>query len=203
MHEKNEFIWLECEGGLTVQGDILANKNAKDRSPTEFYPTPKNVTVALMEYLELPDCTIWEPACGQGHMSEALRELGYGVIPTELHDRGYGSCGIDYLETINTPGYCDWIITNPPFSLSEQFIRKSIEHGKPFAMLLKSQYWHSAKRRILFEEFRPQAVLPLTWRPDFLFGSKSGSPTMECIWTVWGTESAKETIYRPLIKPAV
>ena len=184
-----------------MNGNILANKTAVDRSKTDFYPTPENVTIALMEYLDLPDYTIWEPACGEGHIVEALKDLGFNVVATELHNRGYGSCGIDYLRTANTPGYCDWIITNPPFSLSEQFIRKSIEHGKPFAMLLKSQYWHSSRRRKLFEEYKPRAVLPLTWRPDFLFGAKSGSPTMECIWTVWGIESAKYTIYQPLIKP--
>lgn len=186
-----------------MQGNILANKSAKDRSSTDFYPTPENVTIALMDFLNLSlDTIIWEPACGKGHMSEALIKLGFNVNSSDLHDRGYGITEIDFLKTKRIDiDRSEWIITNPPFSLSEQFIRKCMEHKLPFAMLLKSQYWHSAKRRKLFEEFRPEAVLPLTWRPDFLFGSKSGSPTMECIWTVWGKESAPNTIYYPLIKP--
>lgn len=40
----------------------------------------------------------------------------------------------------------DWIITNPPFSLAEAFIRRAAELGKPFAFLLKSQYWNATCR---------------------------------------------------------
>lgn len=186
-----------------MEGNILANKSAKDRSVTDFYPTPENVTIALMDYLQLPINTrIWEPACGEGHMSEAIQKCGYPVISTDLHKGLYGLGGKDFLTT-ELPKNCDWIITNPPFYLAEQFIKRCIEHKLPFAMLLKSQYWHSAKRRKLFENYKPKAVLPLTWRPDFLFGKKGGSPTMECIWTVWSGCADENTIYLPLKKPLV
>jgi hypothetical protein len=190
-----------------VNGTILANSSAIDRSKTDFYPTPDNVTIALMNYLNLPGGSIiWEPACGEGHISRAIVKLGYTVVSSELYNREYGMIGIDFLETTKGDSYrsdCNWIITNPPFSLSEEFIRKCINHGLPFALLLKSQYWHSSRRRKLFEEYKPAAVLPLTWRPDFLFGAKSGSPTMECIWTVWENKPAEYTIYQPLIKPNI
>lgn len=186
---------------IHLNGAILANKTAIDRSKTDFYPTPKEVTIALLDFLKLPqNALIWEPACGEGHMSKEIIKYGYDVVSTEFYERGYGVSGIDYL-TVTCPESIDWIITNPPFSLSEEFIRRSIAHQKPFAMLLKSQYWHSSRRRKLFEEYKPEAVLPLTWRPDFLFGAKSGSPTMECIWTVWGDRPAQYTIYQPLRKP--
>jgi hypothetical protein len=188
-----------------VQGNVLTNASAVDRSKTDFYPTPENVTIALLNYLNLPkETVVWEPACGEGHMSKTLESLGYEVVSSDLHDREYGIVGIDFLETSRIDiDRSEWIITNPPFSLSEQFIRKCIEHHLPFALLLKSQYWHSSRRRKLFEEYKPKAVLPLTWRPDFLFGSKSGSPTMECIWTVWDSKPSSQTIYVPLQKPKV
>lgn len=190
-----------------MQGNLLANRDAVDRSKTDFYPTPANVTMALLNYLNLPRSTrIWEPACGQGHMCKTMYDMGYTqLIASDLYETGYGASGYDYL-TFSAPG-CDWIITNPPFSLSEQFIQRSIDHGKPFALLLKSQYWHAASRRKIFESFRPEAVLPLTWRPNFLFtepkiaGRKNGKPLMEVYWTVWGNKPAKYTIYQPLIKP--
>lgn len=181
-------------------GVILTNASAADRNSTDFYPTPENVTVALIEHLGLNDALVWEPACGAGHMAEAIAKTGNRVIATELHGQGYGADGVDFL--LADAPECDWIITNPPFKLAEQFIIRCIEHGKPFAMLLKSQYWHSAKRRALFERHRPTAVLPLTWRPDFHFGSKGGSPTMECAWTVWGRSPASVTEYKPLQRPA-
>jgi hypothetical protein len=38
---------------------------------------------------------------------------------------------------------------------------------------------------MLFKEFPPAYVLPLTWRPDFMGGERGGAPTMEVHWTVW------------------
>jgi hypothetical protein len=51
-------------------------------------------------------------------------------------------------------------------------------------MLLKSQYWHAAKRHQLFNTHTPAYILPLTWRPDFMFGERGGAPTMDVLWTV-------------------
>lgn len=45
------------------------------------------------------------------------------------------------------------------------------------------------------------AADPLTWRPDFHFGAKGGSPTMECAWTVWDRVPSNVTQYVPLLKP--
>ena len=180
-----------------MEGVILTNASATDRSATDFYPTPPEATMAVARWMQLSGKKVWEPACGAGHMSRALESCGATVVSTELHGQGFGNEGVDYLEA-QLPDGIECIVTNPPFKLAEKFIRRSIEHGLPFAMLLKSQYWHSAKRRALFEHHRPHAVLPLTWRPDFHFGSKGGSPTMECIWTVWDSKPADFTIYAPL-----
>lgn len=180
-----------------MKGNVLANKSAADRPPTDFYPTPANVTIALLKYLKIPKgAVIWEPACGKGHMAEAMKDMGYQVVATELEDFGYGQTGKNFIGSSLVE--CDWIITNPPFSMSTDFIAQCIEHKKPFALLLKSQYWHAKNKSKIFKGFKPQLVLPLTWRPDFLFKAKGASPTMECLWTVWGTDPAKVTEYQLL-----
>ncbi len=183
-----------------MQGNILANKSANDRSGTDFYPTPPEVTIALLNFLGIPkDQIIWEPACGEGHMSKIIESLGYEVISTELYETGYGLNGIDFLDC--EPRESDWVITNPPFKESAKFIERAVELGKPFAFLLKSQYWHARGRTDLFNQYKPKYVLPLNWRPDFHFGKKGGSPTMECVWTVWGSKPSKATEYYILSKP--
>lgn len=183
-----------------MKGNVLANSSAEDRPSTDFYPTPKEVTVALLRYLEIPKgSTIWEPACGDGRMAEVMKELGYDVISSDLNDMGYGTTGVDYINSELVE--CDWIITNPPFKVSGEFIKTSINHGKPFALLVKSQYWHAQCKAVLFNEFKPKYVLPLTWRPDFLFGKKGGAPTMECLWVVWDTKPTEHTEYALLEKP--
>lgn len=185
-----------------MNGTILTNKSAIDRNKTDFYETPPEVTTALLDFLEAAGHlhpskdVIWEPACGAGKMAEVMRTAGYDVICTDLNDFGYGMSGVDFLESSQR---CDWIITNPPFNQAAEFIRHALDLGFPCAFLLKSQFWHASSRLQLFRDNPPSYVLPLTWRPDFLYGAKSGSPTMEVIWTVWaGDHDAK---YWPLQKP--
>jgi hypothetical protein len=185
-----------------MDGTILSNRSAVDRNKTDFYATPTEVTVALLDFLESkelisPECLIWEPACGNGAMERVMRDRGYTVLGTDLYPQVPGVGSVNFLQT-RTP-YCDWIITNPPFSKATEFITQALELGKPCAFLLKSQFWHAKSRLTLFRENPPSYVLPLTWRPDFLYGAKSGSPTMECLWTVWA--GSHESIYCPLEKP--
>ena len=174
---------------------ITGGNTAYKRNESDFYPTPPEVTQALLDFLKIDhELIIWEPACGEGHMLSVMRDNGYVVVGTDINT------GNDYL-TIPLMD-CDWIITNPPFSESQAFIEWSIKHHKPFALLLKSQYWHAKKRYELFNHHKPQYVLPLTWRPDFLFKSRgNGAPLMDVIWVVWGAESADQTFYIPLQKP--
>jgi hypothetical protein len=179
---------------------ILANASAKDRPATDFYPTPPEVTAALMRFLALPPCLIWEPACGNGAMAEEMMRHGHEVLSSDIHSEGFGGCDIDFL----APDLlCDKlvraIITNPPFIYAEAFIRKAVPLAPTVAMLLKSQYWHASKRAKLFDDLPPAYVLPLTWRPDFLAGAKGGAPTMDCLWTVW-IDGQTNTQYRLLKK---
>lgn len=126
-----------------MNGRILANASNLDRSEKDFYSTPEEVTIALIDYLKIPIGTkILEPACGIGKMSDVFLKNGYMVKSSDLIDRSYGDV-INFMYVDN----CDfeWIITNPPFCESENFIKKCISFKKPFALLLKSQYWHSKK----------------------------------------------------------
>jgi hypothetical protein len=186
---------MESEG----MSDILANRSAKDRRKLDFYPTPPDVTHALMKFLKLPQSDVWECACGEGHMARVIEEYGHKIIATDIRFTGYGDGGRDFLQENKL--LAPIIITNPPFQESEAFIRHAIMLGADIiGMLLKSQYWHAAKRAKLFTEHPPTWVLPLTWRPDFLFGEKGGSPTMEVLWTVW-IKGQTDTRYRILNKP--
>ena len=68
-----------------MKGAILTNASAADRSATDFYPTPPEATFAVARWMQLSGKTVWEPACGAGHMSRALEECGATVVSSELH----------------------------------------------------------------------------------------------------------------------
>ena len=64
---------------------IAGGNTAYKRVARDFYPTPPEATVALMDFLDLPKGTkIWEPACGQGHMVKVMEQMGYAVIGTDI-----------------------------------------------------------------------------------------------------------------------
>lgn len=188
--------------------DAVSLANSGDQSKRrelDFYPTPPEATHALMQFLMHSgildeSSTVWEPACGIGSMSDVISSYVPRVYSSDIRDTGYGDVG-DFLMMKRN---CDAIITNPPFAFSEQFIRHSLNQSRVVAMLLKSQYWHASKRVVLFNDAPPAYVLPLTWRPDFLFDQRKngvkGAPTMEVHWTVW-VNGDTETKYKLLTKP--
>lgn len=185
-----------------LQGSrIVGGNTAYKRRESDFYPTPADVTLALMQQLNLPfDSLIWEPACGKNHIVDELTREGYvNAFGTDIL---YGD---DFLDDNHTCPQGEWIITNPPFSLAEEFIRKAKSLHTPFAFLLKAHFWNAKKRHKLFEECTPSHIYPLTWRPDFLMGTRGGgSPLMDVMWCVWSKDvNVGDTVDIPLKRPAL
>lgn len=182
---------------MNLNASRINGGNSKHgRQESDYYPTPPDATIALLHHLSLPRGTVvWEPACGKGHMSKVIEECGYPTVSTDLRETGYGEGGIDFLECDPRP--CDWIITNPPFRLATGFIERCNEIRKPFALLIKSQFWNAGRRFQLFQDMRPSEILPLSWRPDF---TGKGAAMMDMAWCVWNGQG--DTRFSPLKRPA-
>jgi hypothetical protein len=167
---------------MTLNGNVIIGYG-KNRKESDFYPTPKEVTIAFLEAVAWPNSlSVWEPACGQNHMVDVLKTHFSNVVGTDINT------GVDFLTTKKID--VDACITNPPFKLSVEFIEKAIAY--PYAaMLLKSTYWHSAKRTKLFYKRKPSKILCLNWRPQFDDRITKSSPTMDFIWTVWEPNADK------------
>lgn len=168
--------------GVAVTGGGDQSK----RSPNDFYGTPPEPPQALINrYRNIIPDVVAELACGQGHMARVFAANGYKVLASDLYHKGYGFGAIDVLKLPKIPAWRKMaFITNPPFIIADDFIERANELGFPFiALYLKQTFWNAGKRRKLWEKYPPKAVHPLTWRVDFNGG---GSPTMDCMWTVWG-----------------
>jgi hypothetical protein len=185
---------LQLTGGNTIR---------RDRNATDFYPTPPEATIALIRFLESVEPifkpnsfgTIWEPAYGDGAMAKVFDKFGYPVFGTDLN------MGPDYdFLKMKCPEIFSAIITNPPFSLADEFIRHAVSICDTVSILHKGQFWHAKKRLDIYKKTPPSYVLPLTWRVDFLNGAKGGRPTMEVAWSVW-LPGHKPCQYIPLKKP--
>lgn len=134
-----------------------SNHVPEEREAFDYYATDPKAVEMLLE-LEQFAPVIWEPACGEGHISKVLQAHGYQVISTDLVYRGFGDPEpLDFLkETLD--GFEGDIITNPPYSTGLEFVQRALESVRPggkVAMFLKVQFLEGQKRGAFFKNTPP------------------------------------------------
>jgi len=156
------------------------------RNKHDFYPTPPSATEALLN-VERFKGNIWECACGNGAISKVLESHGYKVLSTDLVDRGYGKTPIDFLNMPRGISVAN-IITNPPYSLAEDFVRTALTvTTTKVAMLLKLAFLEGEKRRRMFESTPLARVHVFSRRLTMM---RNGAPTkasgmIAFAWFIW------------------
>lgn len=109
----------------------------------EFY-TPYYAIIPILKYLK-PNSTIWCPFdTDRSNYVKLFKVNGYNVINTHLE------MGIDFFNC-EVP-QCDYIISNPPYSLKTEVFERLFSIGKPFAMLVGIVGLFESKKR--FSMFR-------------------------------------------------
>jgi hypothetical protein len=154
----------------------------------ELYVTPANCTEALLG-VESFQGRVWEPACGDGAIARVLTAAGLTTSATDLHDWGYGALLQDFLAapSLLAPN----IVTNPPFSLAEDFVRHAMDLGaRKVCMFLRLAFLEGeARRQGLFAEHPPSRVWVMSrrrtlWRADDPNKRETGGTTAYA-WFVW------------------
>lgn len=101
-------------------------KNVKNKND-EYY-TPVYAILPILKYLK-PNSTIWCPFdTDKSNYVKLFKANGFNVINTHLE------MGIDFFDC-EVP-QCDYIISNPPYSLKTEVFTRLFSIGKPFAMLV-------------------------------------------------------------------
>jgi hypothetical protein len=165
-------------------------KRFADLDGPDFFPTPAWATHALADNEEF-DGDIWECACGDGAMSKVLELYGNRVTSSDLHDRGYGESGVDFLETGRRAAN---IITNPPYNCAEGFVRSGLDKTeRKFALLLRLAFLEGANRqRTIFRKCPPSRVWVFSERITFYPANavQKGSGTTAYAWFVWDKDAS-------------
>lgn len=161
------------------------------RETNDYYATDPKAMRELLKY-ESFNKDVWECACGEGNLSEVLKEHGYNVFSTDLIDRGYPDMIMDFLKVEDGLIYEGDIITNPPFKYTTEFILKALEavpEGNKVAMFLKINYLSGkARYRDIYSKFPPQRVYVFSSR---VACSKNNDPegykhgAMDYAWFIW------------------
>jgi hypothetical protein len=126
-------------------------------------------------------------------MAEVLREYFLEVTATDIKDYRYGDHVVDFLNA-DAYGAFDWVITNPPFNDSAEFVLKALQiAGTGIAMFVRLTWLESVGRyETIFRDHLPTQLaifaerVPLhkdQWKPD-------GDTLTAYIWLVWNKGAA-------------
>lgn len=184
---------------IPAGGRAVMNRRLDPTDSLDFFPTPPWATRALLTHV-IPDArgTCWEPACGEGHMVEVLRERFLGVFSSDVHDYGRGYAtgsftggGLDQAVLVERP---DWIITNPPFNLALDFAIRGIDEARRGVALLVRANWAEGGERYqrLFREQPPAVVAQFAERVPMTKGrwDPAASTATSYAWFVWDRAEA-------------
>ena len=131
-----------------------------DKQSDEYY-TPKEAVLPIIKYIDKgnkPSYTIWCPFDSEeSEYVKCIRAAGHKVIASHIDDNK----NFFYYEPDE---WYDYIISNPPFSLKDDILKRLYELNKPFAILLPLPTLQGQKR---FEYLKDCQALIFDKRVNF------------------------------------
>ena len=201
---------MTTEKKVLAGGKLAGGNPENGRVENDYYATnPKAVEMLLMNY-PFYAATILEPCVGGGHIANAINNFFANqrvITGLDLVDRGYPNTIVQDFLTWETDRKFEGIITNPPFSLAQEFIEKGMElltDDGQMAMFLKIQFLEGAKRKEFFEKYPPKYIYVFrnrmaTWNNGNEVDPNTGkrwATTMCHAWFIWEKGSKTEPIIR-------
>jgi hypothetical protein len=130
-------------------GKAYANrKKVEDRPESDFYQTPRPLTWELLKLNEFDyGKTVLEPACGDLAIYNEIEGCFKDIIYFDKNRVNGILSNIDFLDLDPNRMKWDYIITNPPFSLFDEFVMKAKEIAREkFAFIGKTNFFGAYKR---------------------------------------------------------
>lgn len=162
---------------------------SENRASLDFYPTPEWASFSLFS-VEKFEGSVLEPAAGDGAMVKVIERFN-PCIAKDIQT------GDDFM---NEGGEYDNVITNPPFSLAQEFVEKGKKVAKKkIALFLKLQFLEGKRRLEMFRDMEfPLARVHVfskrvTFHPNGIEDRKR-SGTMAFAWFVWDKEHKGQPI---------
>jgi hypothetical protein len=154
---------------------MSATNRGSTRRPNDYYMTPDYTIESLLQVLDLSSIeSFLEPCRGSGAI--------YNKISAQRKEYAEILENKDYLKTIFNSKF-DLIITNPPFSLAQEFIEKSSYEAHSIWYLLRLNFLGSKKRSGWWLGKEPTHLLTLSARPSFT--NNGSTDATEYAWYGW------------------
>src|SRR3990170_2952 len=141
---------------------------------SDEFQTPEEAIIPLLPYLN-KEWTIWECAWGKGSLAKHFKKKGFNV---------WGNKDNDFVKGIICPPSKFCIITNPPYSMKEEFLERCYRWKVPFALLMPLTALEGKRRGELYRKYGIQLIIP---DKRFNFETPSGKGTGSWFATAWFT----------------
>jgi hypothetical protein len=137
--------------------------------------------------------TCYDPARGQGHMERVFSEYGKQSMGSDLYDHmdiGDTFIPVDFTNVLTGDElYADAIITNPPYSALNGFIREGLNSAQQFlALLIRVQGLETQRRyNEFYSKIPPTKIALFSDRIPFKVGKvvKKAPKMYFHMWLLW------------------
>jgi len=162
----------------------MATFNHKTFIKHDDYMTPKYAWENIKQYIP-NDKVIWESFYGDGKSGTYLQELGFNVIHED----------IDFFEEDRG----EIIVSNPPFSLSKEVMKRLKELDKPFILILPvskltTQYFKEWRDKI--QIIIPPKRIHFDKQVEGESVSKRSSCNFDCFYYCYKMNLPKDIVWR-------
>ncbi len=165
----------------------------------DIYETPYSITEQLLyNFKFFKTDSILEPACGNNAIVKVLKKYGYSNL--KYYDL-YGEMEHkkDFLQENNK---FDWIITNPPYNIADEFVEKGLKVANKGLMYFMRLNYLSGQKRYKKDIYNFLSdVFVFTRMPDLRAKIRGDGkyPTAGIVyaWFIW---SKQNSIHDPIIK---
>jgi len=176
------------------------------RETDDFYPTPPEVTRALLAVegqhiiraAQSANGLVWEPAAGDGAMAREIEAYGLPCHRSDLIDRGCGAEIANFLAMRQRRA--DVLITNPPYHLINardgqgRWLTHALDLGCTYVALFLNWDWPAAAGLAPVLERHPiSRAYVCRWKVDF---TGKGAPPQRNGWFIWDATFRGETALR-------
>jgi hypothetical protein len=121
-------------------------------------------------------------------MATVLGEYFGQVFSSDIYDHGHGTLA-DFLQMNCQKQSVDWVVTNPPFRLAEEFVLRALEVArKGVAIIARTVFLESVGRyERLYRDHPPARFMQFTERVPIVRGRLDGkiSTATGYAWLVW------------------
>jgi hypothetical protein len=168
-------------------------QNTKESQGFDQCQTPIYALDPLLPFLP-KDWILWESACGEGNLSRGLSDMGYKVMATDILS------GSNFFAF--QPALWDCQVTNPPYSIKLDWLERSFQLCKPFALLLPVELLGVGAAQKMFKKSDMEIILInkrvnfQTTRTSF---SKSNAWFPVC-WMTWGLNIGQQLTFGTILK---